>query len=235
MKNMKIDEKSKFLSAVLMSLLLIGLAFFFGYKKFEEKATSFNNQNYELEQRIKSLETYYITEEQNKKDTEAMTKEIAAIFSKYDSDARFEDGIYEAFNLYNGSLETLELSAIGFSSPYAVKSISWDTVNNAQIEGYNEAIDFVQFDVVYDGKITYEGLKSMVDEIAGGKYNLAIANMSYHINESAYIEGSNTLSFYSVKGAGCPYTEPPVEEYEKGLENLFGVNGTVIKNADEED
>ena len=93
MKNVKIDEKSKFLSAVLLSIVLIGVAFFLGYRKFEDKATEFENENVALEQRIKSLEQYYITEEQNRKDTETMTKAIADVFKNYPGDARFEDGI----------------------------------------------------------------------------------------------------------------------------------------------
>jgi len=232
MKNVKIDEKSKFYTAVLLCVVLIGVAFFLGYRKLEDKANGLKNENGELESRIASLETYYLTEEQNKKDTEAMTIAIKDIFSKYEAEARFEDGIYEAFNLQRGSLGTLELNTIGFMTPFVVKGISGETVNNAQIEGYTEEINFRQFDVTYDGILTYEGLKSMVEEIANGKYNLAIGNMSYTITDSGFISGTSTLSFYSLEGAGCSYTKPPVENYQTGLDNLFGVNGTVLDRAD---
>lgn len=234
MKNVKMDEKSKFMSAVLLSIVLIGLAFFFGYKKFEDKATQFNNDNAALEQRIKSLEQYYITEEQNRADTETMTKAIADVFSQYPGDARFEDGIFEAYNLYGASGNTLEFESIGFSQTESVKNIPIDIVVAAGIEGYNEMIDFNKFDVVYRGKLTYEGLKGTVEEISNGDYNLAIGNMTYSVADDGYIQGSTTLSFYSVAGVGAPYTEPPVEEYQTGLANLFGVSAPVIESTEED-
>ena len=224
MKNIKVDEKSKFYSAVLLVVLCIGIAFFFGYKKLEAKAAAFNSENSNLETRIKSLEQYYITEEQNKKDTETMTKAIADIFSTYPGDARFEDGIFEAFNLYGASNNSLEFESIGFSETKSVKSIPSDIVVDAHIEGYEGEINFNQFDVIYRGQISYEGLKGTVEEISNNRrYNLAIGQMNYKVGEDGYIQGSTMLSFYSVEGANCSYTEPPVDEYQTGLSNLFGV------------
>ena len=234
MKNVKIDEKSKFLTAVLLSIVLIGVAFFLGYKKFEDKATQFNNENAALEQRIKSLEQYYITEEQNRKDTETMTKAIADVFKNYPGDARFEDGIFEAFNLYGASGNTLAFESIGFSETKSVKNIPADIVVAAGIEGYDQMIDFNDFDVVYRGRITYEGLKGTVEEICNGDYNLAIGQMTYQVADDGYIQGSTMLSFYSVAGVGAPYTEPPVEEYQTGLANLFGVSAPIIESTEED-
>ena len=234
MKNIKIDDKSKFLSAVMLVILLIGIAFFFGYKKFEDKASSISAENANLQTRIASLETYYVTEEQNKKDTERMTKEINDILSSYKGDARYEDGIYEAYNLYGGSMNTLNLESIVFAANETVKTIPSDVVVAADIEGLDSDINFRMFNVSYSGFVTYDGLKGMVREISSGKYNLGIEKMKYSINESSFIEGSSGLSFYYVTGAGLDYKEPPVVDYEKGLENLFGVDGTVVTNEGEE-
>jgi hypothetical protein len=234
MKKVKIDEKSKLFSAVALMIVFVGLAYFFGYKKFETKVTALNNDSASLETRIKSLEQYYITEEQNKKDTETMTKAISDIFSQYPGDARFEDGIFEAFNLYGASQNTLEFESIGFSEAKSVKNIPIEVVSVADIEGYDTEIDFNQFDVIYRGRITYEGLKGTVEEICNGNYNLAIGNMSYSVGDDGLINGSTMLSFYSVDGAGCSYIQPPVTEYETGLSNLFGVVTTVKESTDEE-
>ena len=228
MKNVKIDDKSKFLSAVLLSVLLIGLAFFFGYKKFEDNASRLNADNTNLENRIKSLEAYYITEEQNKKDTADMSAKITEVFSHYAAEARFEDGIYEAFNLRAGSDNTFNLSSIGFSAVAPLKVIPVETVTAAQIEGLDKEISFNKFDVSYRGDITYDGLKSMVREIASGDYNLAIGQMTYAITDTGIIDGTSLLSFYSVSGAGCTYEEPPVLSYDTGLDNLFGVSVVTV-------
>ena len=235
MKKVKVDEKSKFLTAVLLVIVLIGAAFFLGYRKFEDKANMLNAQNNDLRSRIASLETYYLTEEQNKADTEKMTNLISDIFANYPGDARFEDGIYEAFNLYGGSLNTLTLESIGFNNATAVKVIPAETVTAAQIEDYTDQINFNEFNVSYRGSLTYEGLKNMVREIAAGDYNLAIGRMQYEITGSGYISGTTLLSFYSVDGAGCDYEEPPVLDYATGIENLFGVDGSVIETPEDED
>ena len=232
MKKTNIDDKSKFMYAVIISILLIAVAFFLGYRNLEAKATRLNNDNNGLEDRIKSLEQYYVTEEQNKKDTEAMTVAIADIFSAYPGDARFEDGIYEAFSLYGGSGNTFEFESVGFGINSSVKMIPIDVVTAAGIEDYTDEINFNGFDVTYNGKVSYEGLKGMVREIASGKYNLAIGNMSYSITDTGLIEGSTLLTFYSVDGAGLPYSQPPVEEYETGLANLFGVTEIITEDTE---
>ncbi len=228
-----IDDKSKFLYAVIIAILLIAVAFFAGYRNMESSAAKYEAENANLQSRIDSLVQYYETEEQNKADTEAMTQAIADIFSTYPGDARFEDGIYEAFNLYGGSFDSLQLESIGFANSFSVKDIPIEIVQSAQIEGYDQEINFNQFDVSYSGQVTYEGLKGMVREIANGKYNLAIGNMSYEITDTGYIDGKTQLSFYSVNGAGLSYTEPPVEEYETGIQNLFGV--TMITTEEDEE
>lgn len=224
MKNVKIDDKSRFLSAVLLTIVLCGVAFFLGYRKFEDNAARLQGENNALRDRIASLQAYYDTEEQNKADTETMTAEITDIFSHYSADARFEDGIYEAFNLRAGSGNTFELDSIGFNSPSAIRRIPIETVSAAQIEGFDSEIAFDKFDVSYRGNISYEGLKSMVREISTGEYNLAIGQMSYSILDNGNIDGNALLSFYYVEGAGCSYEEPPVSNYDTGLENLFGVS-----------
>lgn len=234
MKRVKIDDKSKFYYAVLFAVLLVALCFLFGYKKLEDRANSLNNQNANLQERIKSLETYYLTEEQNKKDTETMTASIIKIFGKYDGDCRPDDGIYEARNLIIASSNTMELDLINLAGNVVIKEIPVETVAAANIEGFDQAIRFQRFDVTYDGKITYSGLKDMIDEISDGQYTLSIGNMSYYIGTDGYIHGKSLLSFYSVDGAGCPYSEPPVAAYEVGLDNLFGVSGTVVVDNIEE-
>ena len=228
----KVDDKSKFLYAVIIVVLGVGLAFLFGYRKLEAKATAYETDNANLRTRIAALEQYYLTEEQNKEDTEKMTEEIKEIFSEYSGDARFEDAVYEAYHLYGASMNTIEYDTIGFTENLPIKEIPSEVVTAAGIEEYTEAINFMQMDVSYSGKVTYEGLKGMIEQIATGDYNLAIGEMSYQITDSGYIEGDTLLSFYSVDGAGCEYEEVPVVAYQTGLSNLFGVSGTVTGVAD---
>lgn len=229
----KVDDKSKFLYAVILVILGVGIAYLFGYRKLEAKANAYEADNSNLRTRIASLEQYYLTEEQNKEDTEAMTKEIADIFDNYAGDARFEDAVYEAAFLYRASMNTIEYDTIGFTQNMPIKEIPAEVVVAAGIEDYTDAISFNQMDVSYSGRVTYEGLKGMIEQIANGDYNLAIGKMTYQITETGFIEGDTLLSFYSVDGAGCDYTEVPVQEYQTGLQNLFGVNGSVTGMADQ--
>ncbi len=224
MKNVKIDEKSKFLTAVLLVIVFIGVAFFLGYKKFEDKANALNGQNANLELRIAELKQYYDTEQKNKEDTERMTAEISDILSKYAGDARYEDGIYEAFNLYGASMNTLVLEKMVFAGDDTYTTIPAETVTAADIEGLSNDIAFNGFNVTYSGIIEYDGLKGMVREISSGNYNLGIVKMKYEVNGENFIEGTTALSFYYVTGAGLEYEQPPFEKYETGIENLFGVD-----------
>ena len=233
MRKPKIDDKSKFLYSLILGVLMVALVFLFGYKKLENTANSLKTDNTNLETRISSLKQYYDTEAQNLADTESMTQGINTILSGYAGDARYEDAMYEAYSLYGASSNTLEFDGIGFATPVAVKEIPLDTVAAAQIDGLESGITFYQFDVDYSGKVLYEGLKGMVDEIVDGKYDLAVADMNYQVNSDGYIEGDTLTSFYFVTGAGCPYTEPSYSQYDTGISNLFGVSGTV--GEDEED
>lgn len=237
MRKVKLDDKSRFMYAAIFAVLIVALAFIFGYKKLEDKATALNAENDGLKTRIAALEQYYKAEKDNLRDTEEMTKGINDILSEYSSGATFEDGVYEAIKLYGASGNSMEYDKIGFADPIAVKEIPLETVTAAGIEGYDQAITFYQFDVDYTGKVLYEGLKDMVDEIVDNeRYNLAIAEMNYQINRSGYIEGDTLVSFYCVDGAGLSYEEPPYEEYKIGLSNLFGVvYATEEEEAEEAD
>ena len=225
MKNVKIDEKSKFYTAVLLVIVFICVAFFLGYKKFEDKATALNGQNANLETRIAELKQYYDTEQKNKEDTARMAGEIADVLLMYAGDARYEDGIYEAFNLYGASDNTLVLKKMVFAGTDTYRTIPGETVIAAlDDEAYSSDIAFCGFNVNYSGIVEYEGLKGMVEEISTGNYNLGIVKMKYSVNEENYIEGTTNLAFYYVTGAGLDYQQPPYEEYETGVENLFGVD-----------
>ncbi len=233
MRKTKLDDKSKFMYALIIAVLLMALAFIFGYKKLENSATALNAENASLESRIASLKQYYDTEAQNLEDTANMTTGITDILSGYAGDARYEDAMFEAYSLYGASLNTLEYDSVGFASPVAIKEIPVETVMAAQIEGLEDRIVFYQFDVDYSGKVLYEGLKGMVDEIVDGKYDIAIAEMNYQINDGGYIEGDTLTSFYYVDGAGCEYTAPAYTAYETGITNLFGVSGTIDDEEEE--
>jgi hypothetical protein len=226
-KNNNVDDKSRFYMAIAVSISLIAIAFFVGYRNMESKATSIEAENQNLRTRIAALQMYYDTEEQNIKDTESMTEAIKNIFASYSGSARYEDGIYEAFNLHGASGNVFDLTQIGFATPENISVIPADVVNAAQIEGYDQEIRFRKFDVSYEGRVSYEGLKGMIDQVLTGNYDLAIGNMSYHLNEEGYVEGESLLSFYYVQGAGCDYEQPQVVEYETGLSNLFGVTTSV--------
>ena len=231
MRKTKLDDKSKFMYALIIAVLLVALAFLFGYKKLENSATALNADNAALETRIASLKQYFDTEAQNLEDTQTMTTGINEILSGYAGDARYEDAMYEAYYLYGASSNTLEYDSVGFASPVAVKEIPAETVMAAQIEGLEDRIVFYQFDVDYSGKVLYEGLKGVIDQMIDGKYDIAIAEMNYQINDDGYIEGDTLTSFYYVDGAGCEYTAPAYTAYETGISNLFGVSGS----ADEEE
>jgi len=228
MKKVKIDEKSKFMYVRILSVLILALSFLFGFKKLESNADRLKAENGALTARIADLQQYYDTEAQNLKDTEDMTASIKDIFSGYAGYAGYEDAVYEAFNLYSASNQSLEFDSISFDKAVSVKEIPVETVQAAGIEGLENEIDFYRFDVVYSGKVLYEGLKGMAREISDSDYNLAVGSMNYMVNANGYLEGKTMTSFYFVDGAGCTYSAPPVAKYETGLANLFGVSGKVM-------
>ena len=216
----KVDSKQTFGVVLALSCVLLVVIYFFAYKKLEDQATRINNENDSLRNRISELQGYYDDEPFNKQAIESMTNELNTLFDVYPGDTRFEDGIYEAITLYGVS--KIEYSNISFASKTPIKEISGETVTGAGIEKYNEAISFNRFDVTYDGVISYDGLKDFVREVAGGKYNLAIGNMSYSGTEIGELSGTALISFYSVSGAGCAYEEVPVSTYDIGTSNIFG-------------
>lgn len=228
MKNVKIDEKSKFYTAVLLVIVFIGVAYFLGYRKFEDKAFALQSENVNLETRIAELEMYYLTEQKNKDDTAKMTQEISDILNEYSGDARYEDGLFEAFTLYGDSNNTLVLKKIVFGGTENYRSIPSEVVAAANLEGLSGDIAFNGFIVSYSGLIQYSGLKDMVRKISTAPYDLGIIKMKYEINEDSVIEGTTNLAFYYVTGAGLDYQEPPFADYETGIENLFGVDGTTV-------
>jgi hypothetical protein len=226
----RVDSKQTFAIVLALSFVLLVVVYFFVYKKFEEQATRLTNENNALRSRISELQGYYDDEPNNKQAIASMTDELNTLFNVYPGDTRFEDGIYEALTLYGVS--EIEYTNIAFASNTPIKQISADTVVGAGIEKYTEDISFNEFDVTYDGTISYDGLKNFVREVAGGKYNLAIGNMSYSGTDSGDLSGTALIAFYSVSGAGCTYEEVPVATYDVGTSNIFGYIN--VKSATED-
>jgi len=226
-----VDPKSSFIIVAMLSVVILGCVYFFGFKKLEENADRLVSENNQLRTRIESLKTYYDTEAQNKADIETMSKDIDVIYSKYAGDVRQEDGIYEALEMSGAS--GIQYSSIGFGGNVPIKSISAETVQAAGLEKYQDAISFNRFDVTYDGVVGYNELKDLVNSLQNNDYDLAIGSLSFTGNDQALLQGTSLISFYSVSGIGAEYKEPPVTSYEVGTDNLFGF--TFIEKEEEEE
>ncbi len=225
----KQDSKSQqlLLYVVLFCLILITFAYLFGYKKFNDKAEALKKSNSELKIRVAELKTYYDNADTYEGQKTFYSEKIKESLKDYPADVREEDMIMLAVDTLDGN--DIEYKNVNMPVPEAYytidNSVSKTLLTDVGLENLDDQIIFAKHMATYVNKCDYPSLKNMVSIINAHKNRSTITNIEYAVleDDDYYIEGTVDVAFYYVSGDGKAYTPVDIEEYKKGLENLFGL------------
>lgn len=218
----KLTSKQIFMFVLLVCILLVAIVYFTVYKKYSGLAEQTRNSNAALTVRVADLKKYYDNESMYLEEMEPMKEGIKEILTQYPAEIREEDLIMHAVSTQ--LVTPVTYSSVNFGAKSVIKAVAADVVQNAGMEEYQEQIKFSEYQVSYPNRLTYLGLKNLVQTIFDSEYNIGIRSISYAGDSASNeLNGTMELAFYSASGTGKEYVLPDITPYIGGTENIFGL------------
>lgn len=233
-------SKNGFTLVVVLSLLIVVVAYMMGYKKYSNEAALKEASNATLATEVESLKVFYINEAQYKAEMVPMAEGIRAVMEKYPAATQEEDVIMLA--VYTQMSTPVRYENINIGAVEHVKVVAENVVKATNQENMQEQIVFKAQQGTYVNQLTYSSLKETIKAIFDSNYNIGINNITYTKNqEKKVLAGSIDLTFYSMEGNGKEYTLPNITPYLSGTGNIFGFidvpmydeDGNLIEEGDE--
>lgn len=243
----KLTDKSLCGVLVLLGIVILLIVYFVPVKNLETQISSLESENESIRSHLASLQEYYDNRAQYEADTVILRDEIANIASSFPSMYRIEDYILEGIDIEN-AVDTTDLTeltekqepsdltytSISVADPDVLTTVDSDTVKQANIDEYQNAMTFYEQSVSYNGSIDYDGLKEAVAEIFASDYRANIQNITFNVNtENGNLDGVFVLGYYFIDGNGVEYVEPEIPEYVAGTDNIFGHYTVIEEDSDD--
>ncbi|MBR1862310.1 MAG: hypothetical protein IJ796_10730 [Lachnospiraceae bacterium] len=217
----KLSDTYVFAILLILAVALFLVVYFVPLKNTNDEIDSLERSNTSLRSEISELQVYHDNRAQYEADTETLKKEIVNVIESYPSGYRTEDYILEGIAMENAS-DFMQYSAIRINDPEILQTISEESMQNAEIEGYTNAVEFKKQTVDYSNELTYGSLKQALEEAFASGYRANIESVTYTKDEAGVIlNGVTTLGYYYVSGNGREYVPPVIEKYEAGTDNIF--------------
>lgn len=236
--NMEISERDKKLLFVVLSLLIVGAAYMFGYKNLSEKADEYKKEY----NAMKVKEADLIEKQGNIDDYE---RNIILFENAYNSIiSQYGNGITQTFQIdFLNRLEratNVWLKSVNFQAAAQVYTFgNIQTTNPASsgnaystdLEGYRNT-----FTVAYEGQ--YEDWKNFIEYLNTYFSKNVIENISMSYSDiTGEVSGTMTFNVYSIIGSNNTYVEPEFD-VGTGSDNIFiseilGAIDTTISNGDD--
>ena len=227
----KVSDTTIFALLFVLAVGLFLLVYFVPLKNVNDEISSLENANSSLRSEVSELQVYHDNRAQYEADTETLKKEIVNVVTAYPSAYREEDFILEGIAMENAA-EDIQFSSIRINEPESLAVISKDVMSNAEIDGFDNQIEFMKRKVDYSNDITYDSLKNAIAEVFASGYRANIQSITYTKNdEGVVLNGVISLGYYYVNGNGKEYTAPSIEPYEAGTNNIF-IGGKPIEFED---
>ena len=228
----KLDSKQICLIVAVLCILIFVLFFFFGYQGTQEKTESLLAENSGINAQIAELESYYRNESTYKQQTIEYQEKIAQIVEGFAPGIRPEDALATAVKIKKDS--GLEYSDIIIGDDDEMYSVPVEIIQAADMENYQEAISFHQYNVAYNNTLTYPSLKDAIKSIFDCGYVSNISAITYARNESTgLLEGRFEMNYYYVLGNNREYVAPKVSTYNAGISDIFR-SGIILEDQQTE-
>ncbi|MDE7367113.1 MAG: hypothetical protein K2N24_07145 [Lachnospiraceae bacterium] len=242
------NETYKKLLLIVIGILALLAAWFFGMKPNNEKAAS-------VEAEVKRLTTYYnellakeANREQYLQDTQANYAMFDEKLDEFPSNLNQEYQLEFVQGVRNNEEIDYNVTAQGMNPETAfyvlggsnaegtldVEDTEGELTENTASEGYqcfNSSMNFT-----YEG--SYEGIKKFVNYVAAYPYRMTIDAVSVSRDEQSDLYGgSMTVNIYCIKGNGREEQVPlDLDDIDTGVDNLFTggtASGSVSKFAED--
>lgn len=219
----KIPQKQIKLIIVLVTLVIIVFSYFFGYRKYDNKAEIINKEN-----RLLISSKNELKEKHKKKDAlveniKEMKERIMLIDNEFPSGLAQDKSIMFIHNLSNYAEMNIKLISLNDNKLF-YPATGFEVSDNGGLKGYKTSVT-----ISYAS--TYEGFKKCIDYISNYKDRMNIPNFNAAFdNTSGNLSGTMTIDMYALSGMDKKFEETIIEGVLIGTDNIFGTFENPMNN-----
>ena len=204
---LKISERDKKLLIVVMAVLIMALAYFFGYSNLSSQVDTLSTKKANLEVTKKDLKEKNNNKQKYITDTDKLSKAYAILMDKYDSGSSQPNTIVKSLALSPKTsiykFGQIASSNTNGTSTYSSNYVGYKTSINITYEGnYEQWKHFIKYINTYASKCTIDSLAASYGESTGT------------------VSGTAVISLYSIEGGDRKFSEPKFDS-KTGTKNIF--------------
>lgn len=217
---LKVSERDKKLLIVVMAVLIMALAYFFGYSNLSAQVDELSTKKTSLETTKRDLKEKNNNKQKYINDTDKLSKACTVLIDKYDSTTSQPNTI-EFFNktedvtgVWVKSLSLSPATVLYKFGQIASSNINGTSSYSSNLVGYKSSIN-----ISYEGD--YSQWKNFVKYINTYASKSTIDSLTATYNDSTgVVSGTASISLYAIQGGDRKATEPKFD-VKTGTDNIF--------------
>lgn len=217
---LKVSERDKKLLIVVMAVLIMALAYFFGYSNLSAQVDELSIKKTSLETTKRDLKEKNNNKQKYINDTDKLSKACTVLIDKYDSTTSQPNAI-EFFNktedvtgVWVKSLSLSPATVLYKFGQIASSNVNGTSSYSSNLVGYKSSIN-----ISYEGD--YSQWKNFVKYINTYASKSTIDSLTATYNDSTgVVSGTASISLYAIQGGDRKATEPKFD-VKTGTDNIF--------------
>lgn len=217
---LKVSERDKKLLIVVMAVLIMALAYFFGYSNLSAQVDELSTKKTSLETTKRDLKEKNNNKQKYINDTDKLSKACTVLIDKYDSTTSQPNAI-EFFNktedvtgVWVKSLSLSPATVLYKFGQIASSNVNGTSSYSSNLVGYKSSIN-----ISYEGD--YSQWKNFVKYINTYASKSTIDSLTATYNDSTgVVSGTASISLYAIQGGDRKATEPKFD-VKTGTDNIF--------------
>lgn len=217
---LKVSERDKKLLIVVMAVLIMALAYFFGYSNLSAQVDELSTKKTSLETTKRDLKEKNNNKQKYINDTDKLSKACTVLIDKYDSTTSQPNTI-EFFNktedvtgVWVKSLSLSPATVLYKFGQIASSNVNGTSSYTSNLVGYKSSIN-----ISYEGD--YSQWKNFVKYINTYASKSTIDSLTATYNDSTgVVSGTASISLYAIQGGDRKATEPKFD-VKTGTDNIF--------------
>ena len=217
---LKVSERDKKLLIVVMAVLIMALAYFFGYSNLSAQVDELSTKKTSLETTKRDLKEKNNNKQKYINDTDKLSKACTVLIDKYDSTTSQPNAI-EFFNktedvtgVWVKSLSLSPATVLYKFGQIASSNVNGTSSYTSNLVGYKSSIN-----ISYEGD--YSQWKNFVKYINTYASKSTLDSLTATYNDSTgVVSGTASISLYAIQGGDRKATEPKFD-VKTGTDNIF--------------
>lgn len=225
-KKKKISDSELRLILLLLSVLLIAVAYFLVYNRSVTAAQELEAQNDIDSATVTRLESMIAVRAQVEAETEELRQSIRDIIAKYPADLTTEKAIAVLQNIedYTG----MDVPNVSFMMNNLLMNFTYPAEDtNIPPTGY-----YASLSMTYSA--SYADFKRMLAYISLLPDRMTAPTVSVSYDQvTDLVSGSITMNLYYLQDTGREYEAPLIYGIDKGVESIFGAGDGIVPNVED--